>query len=270
MPTYRGVLHMHSTLSDGTLTPRQVRDLAVSLGLDFVVLCEHASYLSPDRFDEALAECARLSNETFLLMLGLEFEYHGRHVLLLGPADVLQAADAETVGARPEEMRARGGLTIWAHPACTYRWTLRRGMEADYDGWEVWNRGFDGPTPSLRMLDLLRKQRSAGRRLLAFAGADFHERGHALTPITQADIPSITPAALIGGLRDGRCSALGGASGSLMLTPEGDLSPTGLAARLYAATRYCLLRSRCVGARTKWFVLSRGSRSSGEGRSSAC
>jgi hypothetical protein len=258
MPVYRGVLHVHSTLSDGTLTPEQVRDLAVSEGLDFVVLCEHASYVDPSRFDEALAECARLSDETFLLMLGLEFEYQGRHILLLGPPGLLREADAEAVGARPEELRARGGLTIWAHPACTYHWTLRPGMEADYDGWEVWNRGFDGAVPSLPMLALLRKRRRAGRRLRAFAGADLHQRDHRLTPLTQADIPCLTPAALIEGLRHGRCRASGGASGSLLLLPDGDLSPLSTRARLYARTRYCLMRGRCLGGWTRWFVVSRG------------
>jgi hypothetical protein len=265
MPAYRGVLHVHSTLSDGVLTPEQVRDLAVSEGLDFVVLCEHAKFLPPGRFDEAVVECARLSNETFLLILGLEFEYQGRHVLLLGPPELLREADAETVGGRPEELRARGGLTIWAHPACTYRWTLRRGLAADYDGWEVWNSGFDGPLPSLPMLDLLRKRRRSGRRMLAFAGADFHERIHALTPITHADIDSLALAALIDGLREGRCRASGGTSGSLVLMPDGDLSTLSTRERLYAWVRYCLIRGRCAGAWTKWVVVSRRGRSRGAG-----
>jgi len=113
VPTYRGVLHVHSTLSDGALSPEAIRERAQSEKLDFVVLCEHAKCLVPRLFNEAVAECIRLSSETFLMMIGLEFEYHGRHILALGPPEAIGEVDAETVGGEPCEIRKRGGLTIW-------------------------------------------------------------------------------------------------------------------------------------------------------------
>lgn len=257
MTTFRGVLHAHSTLSDGKLWPEQVRERALAEGLDFVILCEHAKHIFARDPDAALAECARLSDDSFLLMLGIEHEYEGRHVLLIGPPELLRESQGDMAGARPGEVRDRGGLTIWAHPACTFRCSLRPGMAADYDGWEVWNRGFDGRVPNLRVLAELRRQRGGGRQLFASAGADFHRPEHPLEPILEVELPKLSSDALIASLRDGRFVGRGEKPRSLTLKPDGDLGPVSLGDRLYAAAKHRLTRAYSSGAWTKYLILRR-------------
>ena len=38
---YRGNLHTHTTLSDGVLTPEEVKAKYREMGYDFIALCDH-------------------------------------------------------------------------------------------------------------------------------------------------------------------------------------------------------------------------------------
>jgi hypothetical protein len=123
-------------------------------------------------------------------------------------------------------------------------------MRADYDGWEVWNRAFDGPVPSIPIAAALRKERQRGRPLLAFGGADLHELEHRLTPVTYARMNSLTFSALIGALRDGGYRIVDKRS-SVLLSPTGNFSPPTVPDSLCAIARYSLLRGRCAAARMR-------------------
>ena len=251
MAISRGVLHVHSTFSDGTLSPVQLKTWAMAENLDFLILCEHASCLSsPQRFEQAWRECRQLSDDGFLMALGLEFDFRGRHVLLLGPSFILSRARAEEVVEHPEKFRENGCISIWAHPTATYEWSLRNGMTAQYDGWEVWNRLANGPVPDLPMLGALRKARSRGRNLLAFAGSDFHFEHHTLSPILEIEMQSFSFEALSSSLRQGSFrSKTTVSSQGFTLYPTGEIRGTFPAwGKAYAITRDLLLRGRCMGA----------------------
>jgi hypothetical protein len=230
MAAYRGVLHVHSTWSDGLLSPEELKTRARAEGLDYLVLCEHSSYLGPKALDEAIAHCADLSDKAFLLMLGLEVEREGRHVLVLAPPDLLKDAAEVNAGQHP------GVLTIWAHPAITYDWTLRPGRSAPCDGWEVWNRRIDGNAPNAVVSRLLRSRRLEEKPVLAFGGSDFHKPGDVLEPAVEVDLPALGSAELHQALRQGAyrvapaCSA--GSAGSI--------------------AHHVLLRCRCLAALTAW------------------
>ena len=43
MPEYVGVIHVHTTISDGDDTPRQTIDAAIEAGLDFLIISDHSS-----------------------------------------------------------------------------------------------------------------------------------------------------------------------------------------------------------------------------------
>lgn len=50
---YRGDFHAHTTCSDGALTPRELSDLAVEQGLDFLTITDHNDIRAFDDFDES-------------------------------------------------------------------------------------------------------------------------------------------------------------------------------------------------------------------------
>lgn len=247
MPHYRGVLHVHSTLSDGAYTPRQLRDMALALGLDFLLLCEHTKRLRPRDRPRALQACSDASDAQFLCALSIECSYQGRHVLLLGPDGLLCGAVDEEVVTSPEVARAQGGFTVWAHPAATSFWTLRPAIAADYDGWELWNRYVDGPIPSWPIAAMFRQRRSMGRPLLAFGAADFHDsQRHVLEPITEVDMPRLCSPDLLDALRAGHYRTLLNLPGNPVMSPEGETEQDGSPGSLYSRLRYQLIRTRSL------------------------
>lgn len=245
MPYYRGMLHVHSTFSDGALSPAELRVRAQGAGLSFIILCEHTLRLDVNRRLEALQTCRGLSDDRFLCMLGLECGHRGWHVLLLGPAELICRVEAPEVVLEPSRMRAAGGMTIWAHPAATACPSLARGIRADYDGWEIWNHYVDGAVPSLPVRAMLRAQRARGRSLLGFAATDFHdERRHRIVATLGVDVPQLKPELILSRLRDGAFDILS-PDGSPLLDShaEGAYTPSP-GACAYALLRYGLLRLR--------------------------
>jgi hypothetical protein len=172
MAEFTGVMHVHSTFSDGDLSPVEIRDWAVAEELDFVCITDHSESLTRDRRAELGEECRRLSTGPILLP-AIEFAHSGRHVIALASDECLMALTDEEVVTRPEAVRERGGMTIWAHPAATYDLSLRDGAATRYDGWEIWNLKVDGLYPNLPVISLL--ERTARRSaILPFVGWDLH------------------------------------------------------------------------------------------------
>jgi len=246
MAQYDGVMHVHSRWSDGELGVEEIGERAKAKGLDFVILNDHAAYLSPQAFEDALAHCRRLSDSSFLFMLGLEYEWHGYHALVIGPPDVLKDLTAEEAVMAPERAREKGAVVIWAHPAATYSLDLRQGIEAQYDGWEVWSGLADGPVPSLPMLKALRQQRAGGRQLLAFGGVDFHKHSHIFNPILQVEMPQLDEQELVQALRAGRFIVKHAHDERPFMTSGGEVSVSTATVQAYALGRYLLLRLRAM------------------------
>jgi hypothetical protein len=154
MAEFTGVMHVHSTFSDGDLSPAEIRDWAVAEELDFVCITDHSESLTREARAELCEECRRLSTGT-LLVPAIEFAHSGRHVIALASDECLMDLTDEEVVRAPEIVRERGGMTIWAHPAATYDLSLRGGAAAPYDGMEIWNLKVDGPHPNLPVISLL-------------------------------------------------------------------------------------------------------------------
>ena len=247
MPRYIGALHVHSTLSDGRLTPEQIREKAIAEGLDFVVLAEHARYLWPARLSAALEVCRRLSSDEFLLALGLEVERGGYHALVLCEGDGLERGDVERVVDEPGSVREIGGMVIWAHPAGTYAWTLRAGIGREYDGWEVWSGLADGAVPSLPMLRVFLEQLASGRRqLIAVGGTDFHGGGRRFSPLLEVEMDWLDVGCLIRALRSKRYRVVARVGEGPEMSAEGEVDGLPFYAKPYSAARFALLRVRAA------------------------
>ena len=73
-------LHVHSTYSDGTLSPEELAQLAESLGLEAVALCDHNTVAGLPKF------LAAAEGKHFQAIPGIEFstDYRGRELHILG------------------------------------------------------------------------------------------------------------------------------------------------------------------------------------------
>ena len=260
MPRYTGAFHVHSTFSDGKLSLEQIAALARAQHLDFIVCADHAPYLDASRRAALVQECAALSVDGLLMVPGLEFERDGQHVVALGPGELLGELDAATVVDTPQEVRARGGFTVWAHPAVTFAWTLHKPMQLAYDGWEIWNRRADGSSPSLPVMLALVKALRRGRRLLALAGTDFHKGKVIPSPFVTVEGPAeLTGAALLEALRQERykinCADKETTALRLSLQP------------ISSTVRYGLQRVHCVLALARYRLMTTlGAKPSAHGR----
>jgi hypothetical protein len=187
-----GVVHVHTTRSDGAGTPDDVASAARRAGLDFVVLTDHGDGLRRP-------EAPRYSNGV-LLIDGVEISTASGHYVALGigQAPYRLAGDARDV---IEDVRRLGGFGFAAHPdspkpALRWRdWSVAPdGLEwlnADSE-WRHETRGglarafatywFRGPESIVAMFDrpvvtLARwNQLTAQQRTVGIAGNDAHAR----------------------------------------------------------------------------------------------
>jgi len=132
---YIGNLHVHSSYSDGTLTPSELAGVALGAGLDFICLNDH----------DTMTNGLHLEEEGFygklLLLMGLEIG--GRYHHYLG-YDLNAMVRSDHAGPQEviERVNAQGGFGFLAHP-------FERGMPfRDKGKAYTWNdlavRGFSG------------------------------------------------------------------------------------------------------------------------------
>jgi hypothetical protein len=129
--TVAGVLHVHTTRSDGGGTPDEVAAAAARAGLRFVVFTDHGDGTrtpDPPRYRSGV-----------LCLDGVEVSTTGGHYLAIG----LPGAAPYPLGGEPrdvvEDVRRLGGFGIVAHPdspRADLRWTA---WDAPFDGIEVLN-----------------------------------------------------------------------------------------------------------------------------------
>ncbi len=73
---YFGDLHTHTSYSDGTGTPWDAYDAAITAGADFLATTEHDSYgfwISPEEWADNLAAAEFFTSRNFVAMAGYEF-----------------------------------------------------------------------------------------------------------------------------------------------------------------------------------------------------
>jgi hypothetical protein len=147
-----GVLHVHSSRSDGRGTPAEVAAAAKRAGLDFIVLTDHGDGTRkpdpPTYIDDVL------------ILDGVEISTSGGHYLALGmeQAPYKLAGEARDV---VEDVRRLGGFGVVAHPdspSSELRW---RAWNVPFDGLELLNLDTSwrvhvhepGFGPKLRLVD---------------------------------------------------------------------------------------------------------------------
>lgn len=112
---YKGNLHTHTTLSDGAHTPDEVIEIYRAKGYDFLALTDHRRLSMPETV------------RGMLLTGGVEFDYmlddeciHIVGIGLRSAPELTPPMRGECAQQAIDEINARGGLAILAHPA----WSL--------------------------------------------------------------------------------------------------------------------------------------------------
>jgi len=194
-------VHMHSTISyDGELSIAEIGDLMRKRGVQVCLLAEHDHKLTDDDVRCMVEQCAAASDESCLIVPGLEYEIPGGHHLIgYGVAELLDTSDPQKLC---EAIRARGGLAVLAHPHKGV-WQELPELPAALDGVEVWNTGHDGPhVPNAKRLRLLHEARKRNGDLPAYQGIDFHRLSNLRSARTFLRLTELSRAAVFEALRE--------------------------------------------------------------------
>jgi hypothetical protein len=219
-----GVLHIHSTYSDGEFTIGELRDVYLSAGCRFACITDHADWFDEDRLAEYRRDCARYSDDRFQFIAGLEYSCDDRmHVLGYGTTAPIASTRPETVLARIAEL---GGVGVIAHPKDSAFAAIE-----EYDpppaGIEVWNSKYDGRyAPRPGTFALVARLRARGRQVQAFYGQDLHWRRQYRGLFTLVDVDQVDRATVLTALGTG---AFVGVKDALRLPADGALEPSLLA-----------------------------------------
>lgn len=168
---FKGNLHVHTTRSDGHITPEKCMELYKKNGYDFLAITDHFKF-----FPEADKYC----DETFTVFNGCElnFDYthpnKSYHIVCIEPETEYVPSRTVTPDEAAKQIVDHGGMAILAHPS----WSL---MSIDdclklknVVGIEIWNhvshaytrRGYSGV-----YIDVCA---AAGLKTLLFATDDAH------------------------------------------------------------------------------------------------
>lgn len=185
---YRGNLHLHSSRSDGTMSPAEVLAAYKAQGYDFVSLTDH--FLPRARFHKdavagefiTVSDTRTFNDDTFTTILGAEL--HGLamengelwHIVAVGlPADFLDLQEGETGIEVARRAADAGAWVALAHPAWNaVSVTDALQLTSFAHAVEIYNHacavGVDR-ADGWYMLDLLCQQ---GHRLQGYAADDAH------------------------------------------------------------------------------------------------
>jgi len=202
MPFFKGNLHCHTTVSDGTLSPAEAVRLYRGLGYDLLALTDHRHLSGPSHLENGM-----------LLLSGIEMDYtlpcEALHIVGIGMRE--EYAYRKNQWPDPQScidgMRKYGGCAILAHPAWSLNTLatltgLRHVTAAEiYNSFSTvpWNG--DRADSSL-LLDLAATH---GTPYNVVASDDSHEYdGEAGQSFTMVQAEALTAEAVMQALRGGR------------------------------------------------------------------
>ncbi len=216
---YKGIIHAHSTYSDGEYTLSELREVLVAAGCSFVCMTEHAEFFNVEKLQTYVNECAALSDKKFLFIPGLEFNCQRRmHVLGYGVTTLVDTDDPQQVIAK---IKKDGGVSVIAHPMdSAFPWIesfaeLPRGIE-------TWNSKYDGRyAPRPRTFFLLQRLQQRAPEMTAFYGVDFHWKSQFRQLYTMVNCAELRHQEILEALKRG---AYAGTKNELELPSNGVLS----------------------------------------------
>ena len=129
-PRYSGVIHIHSTYSDGGGSVEDIVRAGQNAGPDFLVLTDHDTM-------QPLIDGHQGYHDDLLLLVGEEVNTSAGHLLSLGVGRDVSQDGPLGLPALVEEISESGGVSIAAHPTGRRPWT--DWTLEEMDGLEVLN-----------------------------------------------------------------------------------------------------------------------------------
>lgn len=203
---YTAVAHVHSTFSfDGKVPLHELAALFRAKGVQVVLMSEHVEPLDVASVRRFIDECAQLSDDSLLLLPGLELEYY--NVLAYGITDVPEWDDPREL---VEPFRNQGAYLALSHPAKLHASAEEVAFPV-VEGVEVWNNKYDGKG-ALRPASLALYRELAERRpeLTPLCGLDFHRTSDYADVTMSLDAAELTRAAVLDALHRGAVRILAG------------------------------------------------------------
>lgn len=201
MQQLRGVAHVHSTYSfDGRLTLLDLAKFFRERGIHFVLMSEHVEGLTPESVRSFMTDCAKLSDQSFLLIPGIEID--ALHALFYGVQAIEPWSSNEELAS---QLAAGGAMTVVSHPV-----KIRKGIpaitQAQVEGVEVWNSRHDGKTAlDGRILKYWRRLRSElGRNVFPVCGIDFHSRNDFVPLVFELECDRLKRDSVLAAIRAGQ------------------------------------------------------------------
>ena len=167
----KGNLHVHTTNSDGSLTPQQVIDCYESLGYGFLMLADHDYFTSSE-------ELGAYHSESMILIPGNEITRNGPHILHVNAGTLVEPLlDRQKA---IDSINADGGLAVLNHPNWLkdFNHCPQHSIDTwqEYTGIEIFNgtiHTLPGSPYATDRWDMVLADR---RRIWGFAGDDAHEQ----------------------------------------------------------------------------------------------
>jgi hypothetical protein len=198
----KGVLHIHSTYSDGEFTLQELRDIFRAENCSFVCMTDHAEYFDEDSIRRYIAECESLSDEKFRMVAGLEYRCE-REMHILG-----YCATALTASKDPQEVirhiDGQQAVSVIAHPKNEF-FAWIESFAALPQGIETWNSKYDGRyAPRAGTFALLQRLKLRVPGMHAFYGLDLHWKNQFRSFFVNLECDSAEKAAILAALAGGR------------------------------------------------------------------
>ena len=194
---YAGVVHSHTTRSDGIYSPYELVDKAIKKGLDFIIITDH------DQFCDVVPHTDKI-----LVIPGCELTLDNGHTNFWGlrkPIDNFVCDTYEEWNRKVEMAHANGATVCMNHPWCSdCTWLFPKEPEK-VDCVEIWNspQHTDNMICTAWWQDELRK----GKKIPAVGGSDFH-RNYVVTdflanPTSYVYAEECTQEAILAAIRAG-------------------------------------------------------------------
>jgi predicted metal-dependent phosphoesterase TrpH len=217
----RGVFHIHSVFSDGEESLDRLVEVFKRSGMSFAAVSDHAEVFDEQRMKQYVGLCESLSDDSFLVIPGLEFALHGGNIHILGYG-ITRRVRFTTMEQLVDGIHNEGGIAVLAHPPSGAT-NMIGPVKPKLDGIEVWNGRYDGlRSPRADSFQLLRRIRQQNVNTTAYCGVDLHKLNQTrklLYVNVKTDI--LSRDAILAVLRSGSFTLHGG---NIAIPSSGDLT----------------------------------------------
>ncbi len=162
---YAGVVHSHTTRSDGIFSPDELVKKAAKKGLDFLIITDHNQFCDPVP-----------ASDKILVIPGTELTKDGGHTNIWGLTHPIDNFDCDTYddwNAKIKSAKEAGATVCINHPLCSqcgWRWETLEPEKADCI--EIWNS--PQHTDNMRCTAWWQDELRKGKKIPVVGGSDFH------------------------------------------------------------------------------------------------